>query len=290
MAVGWLGLEIGGIRIDDRDQRVEVKSSKGSWHSSKDGTKLVIPILNFNFSSGNFNYALRHDGGGPYANGIGISYPSTYNWYQSDGFSLLVNGKRYATGVGSNEKSASLNDGKRGDAIFCWDNEVASVQYDFSTHYLDRNLYLIIQIDPHVEITSLALHLNAFPGGFLRNNQQKPLQVLTSGEEFTIAAGKIRELEAQGTDHVFMYRAEELAEDGFRGGCGVIFTAQNPTAIKVTNQFYSQVQLSFPPQTRQIKLALNEMTIPNPADQFRRQYPGAVGRLSNLSFIPLPNE
>lgn len=283
-------LEVGGLLIDDQDQRVEVKMSKGSWHSSKDGTTVVIPILNVSFFTGNFNYSLRHDGGGPYANSLGISLPSSSNWYQSDTFSLVINGKRFPSGVVSNEKVAIREQGKRGDAVYQWSNETATVSYDFSAHYLDRNLYLIIQLEAHTEISSLSLHLNAFPGGYLRNNRQRPLQVLTADSDFTLEPGKVKELASQNTDHVFLYRAEELFQEGFRGGCGVVFTGQGLSALKVTNQFYSQVILEFPPDTRVIRLALNEITIPKPADQFKKQYPLAAERLKSLSFQPLPQD
>ncbi|NMA20425.1 MAG: hypothetical protein GX927_07580 [Lentisphaerae bacterium] len=283
-------LEVGGIVIDDQDQRVQVKKSKSSWHSSEKGTTVVIPILNVSFFTGNFNYALRHDRGGPYGNSLGISLPSKSNWYQSDTFSLLINGKRFPTGVASNEKVGICEQGKRADAVYQWSNETATVSYDFSAHYLDRNLYLVIRLEPHTPINSLTLHLNAFPGGFLRNNRQQPLQVLTTDSDFTLEPGKVKELAAQQTDHVFLYRAEELFEQGFRGGCGVVFTGQNIIGLKVTNQFYSQVILEFPPETREIRLALNEMTIPKPAEQFKKQYPLAAERLKTLSFQPLPQE
>ncbi len=283
-------LEIGGIQIDDHDQRVDVKVSKSGWRASKDGTSIFIPILNVSFSTGNFIYTLRHDGGGPYQNGIGISHPSQSNWYQCDSFALIINGTRFATGAGSNEKFGSSEEGKRGDAVYQWNNEIATVSYNFNAHFLDRNLYLIIQIEPHCEITSLAVNLNAFPGGFLHKNQQKKLQVLGRDNHFTLEPRGVRELPPQSTDFVFLYRAEELAAEGYRGGCGVIFTGQAAKKIKVTNGFYSQVILEFPPGTRQIKLALNEMTSPNPADQFIKQYPVAAERLPTLKFKPLPND
>ena len=283
-------LEVGGIVIDDQDQRVQVKKSESSWHNTENGTTVVIPVLNVSFFTGNFNYTVRHDGGGPCVNGLGISVPSLYNWYQADAFALYINGERFPTGVDSNEKVGICEQGKRADAVYQWSNEIATVSYDFSAHYLDRNLYLIIKLEPHAAINSLALHLNAYPGGFLRHGRQQPLQVLISGDDFTLEANKVRELAAQATDHVFLYRAEELSEQGFRGGCGVIFTGQEVIGLKVVNGFTSKVILEFPPETREIRIALNEMTIPKPAELFRRQYPAAAERLKTLSFQPIPQE
>jgi len=281
MSPAFLALEIGGIIIDDSDQQVKVKSIKGSWHTSKDGHKLAVPMLTVKFALGNFDYSLRHDGGGPYPNGIGISFPSSYNWYQSDAFSLVINGERYVSGAASNEKIQVVENGKRGDAIFQWSNDLAVVRYDFCGYYWDKNLYLLISLDPKVEVKSLSLKLNGFPGGFLRGAQQ-PLKVLTNLEEFELAAGKVRELNSEHCDRVFLYRSEEQLSSELVGGCGVLFNTPALQKLQVTNQFYSQIILDLPPETRLIKLALCEMTTNHPVPQFKKQALMASERLANI--------
>lgn len=279
-------LEIGGIRLDDSDQRVAVTLKRGSWHQTVDGTTQVVPMLTVHFALGNFNYALRHDGGGPYPNGIGISYPTASNWYQSDAIGLLINGQKYPTGHGAGEQLAVTEAGPRGDAVFNWENETARVTYDFCGLYMDRNLYLLITLEPKIAVTSLTLQLNGFPGGHLRNSKQRPLQVFSNAGNSELLPGKVSELAPESTDRVLLYRSEYLAAEGFRGGCGVVFTGQSVKAIRVTNQFYSQVILELAPETRIVRIALSEWTIPAPAEPFARQAQMAAGRLPELSPMP----
>lgn len=283
------GLEIGGIRIDDSDQRVTVTAKRGSWQTSVAGATQIIPMLTVDFFLGNFNYALRHDGGGPYPNGIGISYPTAYNWYQSDAIGLLINGERYKTGHTSNEQFSQSAEGPRGDALFSWDNDIAQINYDFCGFYMDRNLYLVISINPKVPVTSLALHLNAFPGGHLRASKQRPLQVFSNSGNSTLPPGKDGDLPSDSTDRVLLYRSEDLAAESFCGGCGVVFTGLTVSKVRTTNHFYSQVILDIPPETRLIRLALNELSMPQPTEQFIRQAQVAASRLPDLQpkpFIP----
>lgn len=285
-AIPAAALEIGGIRVDDSDQRVAVSLKRGSWHQTVDGTTQVVPMMTIHFALGNFNYALRHDGGGPYPNGIGISYPTASNWYQSDAINLLINGKKYPTGHGAGEQLAVTEAGPRGDAVFQWENETARISYDFCGLYMDRNLYLLITLEPKVEVTALTLQLNGFPGGNLRGGKQHPLQVYSNAGSRELPAGKTGDLAPESTDRVLLYRSEELASQGFRGGCGVVFSGPEIKAVRVTNQFYSQVILELAPETRLIRIALSEWTIPAPAEPFARQAELAAKRLPELQPIP----
>lgn len=275
-------LEIGGIIIDDSDQRAQVSFSRGAWSTSEAGRTVKIPLLTVKFSSGNYNYSVRHDGAGPFKNNIGISYPSTYNWYQSGGFSLLINEKKYATGIDSDEKFYVAEEGQRADAVFNWNNEIAQVSYNFCSFYHDRNLYLIIKINPHQEIKSLSFKMDAFPGGFLKNHQQHPLILYDNSGEQVIANRTKLKLDADKTDFVFFGRDKSLLKEGFKGGCGVVFADRNLQAIEISHFFSSTLILHFAPETKVIRLAFSEILKASAYEDFQKQYPQALEVLKKI--------
>ncbi|NLZ60870.1 MAG: hypothetical protein GX901_09445 [Lentisphaerae bacterium] len=281
-------LEIGGIRIDDSDQSVKVSKTLGQWRHTKDGAAIMVPMLNVNFDCGNFNYSIRHDGGGPYPNGLGISYPSRLNWYQSDGFALLINDQAYASGAGSNEKLELIENGKRADAVFNWDNDVAALCFDFNVHYLDQNLYLLIELKPHIEVHKLKMRLRAFPGGMLPGGKSDLLQVYSNQGEQQLQSGKNLQLPPDLNDQILLYRSEDFIEKGIRGGCGVIFSGSKPLSIEIKNGFFCELILEFSADTRRIGLALNEFVLSKPLPLFQRKAKLAASRLPDLHILNAP--
>ncbi len=270
-AVTAAGLEIGGIKIDDSDQKVTLKKEMGSWVMSSKGTNKKIPILNLDWNVGNAVFGLRHDQDGPYGCGIGLKNPTPHNWYQSDAFTLVLDGKAFKTGTVSNEKVEIFEEGRTARAVISWSNEIADVSYEFTGVYKTRFLYLTVRIRPKDgKKLKTQFKLHGFVGGYTRKKYY-PLEVLAGKKTASLKPNERFISEPGETNSILLYRSAETETEGrYRGGCGVIMAPESKCKATVIHGWGSTVELDFPDGTEVFRLGLCEVDRTNASEHFSK--------------------
>lgn len=270
-------LEVGGIVLREGPQDlVEVTAREWAWTSGPDR----FPCVSVRLQSGRFTYTVRHDqkyGGGR----IGIAEPTIVNWYQSEMLDLYINGTRLDL-LPENNETLEMLSGRRGMAVFSWEDERVRAAFSFVLLAGQDRLLLEIALEPKVEITDISLRLRNFPSG----TNREPIHVLHT---------PVRTLDIHGRhdldpllDNGVFYADEALdvaTNPAAQGPCALAFDGAEVTSAHVTTGEYGiNTSLRYEPTARRLRLALWEFPARSNADaleHFRATLPDALESLAD---------
>jgi hypothetical protein len=219
---------------------------------------------------------------------LGMPEPTSCNWYHSGFLWITVNGKD----IGSTPLSSmtAAERGPRGILDLVWHDEQATVRTRFLGLPQHDNLYLEVAIDPKQEIKSLGLRLTCYPSYFTHYNRregarriQTPKTLVLQGQQLTLPARD--NWWGLYCDEIF-----DVANGEGEGPCGLLLMPEEAGEITLQPAGYAVgTQITYPPQTRRIHLALWDFKGQTNAQALARLRQGAEevrSELAALDFTP----
>jgi hypothetical protein len=243
-------MEIGGITLKEGPQDlVQVKTEEWAWRSGAES----MPAISFTLKSGRFTYQIRHDrksGNGT----IGLSLPTTCNWYQAGMLHLLLNGKRFEL-LPVNQETVQTVSGRKGMVRLSWETPEARVQYTFVLIAGQDRLYLEALIEPKTELREVVVDLTNYVGGF----NHSPRHVLWTPLRTLDRPGR-QNLQAQ--ENAVFFADATLDPETIPGAAGpsafVYDTSAVTSAFLNTGGYGVGGRITYKPDTRRLRFCFWE--------------------------------
>lgn len=275
LGAAWAEVEVGGIVLKEGPlDQVKVEQHTWWWQSGAN----KMPAVSVSLTSGRFKYELRHDQA-PGRATIGLSAPTTANWYQAGMLALLINGESYPIEV-ANAERIDLASGRRGRVTFSWSNATADVRYTFVLFSDQDRLLLSIDLAPKVPVKSLALRLQNYAGGF---NRQPDHYLWTPLGEVT-AKGGVKLDPAKEFGLLLADRAADPAADPEAPGPSAL--VYDPAVVAQATSglggYGVPVQLTCDPAARSLRLCFWEYPqtpVAEAVERFRAGHESALQQL-----------
>jgi hypothetical protein len=282
--LAFADVEIGGITLKEGPQdRVQVTAEEWAWRGGAE----TYPCISFTLKSGRFTYEIRHDrksGNGT----IGLSLPTTCNWYQSGMMHLLLDGKRVEL-LPANGETVQTVSGRKGMVRLAWENEQAKLQMTFVLIAGQDRLYLEMLLQPKGELREVAVDFTNYVSGF----NHAPQHVLWTPARVLDQPGR-QDLDVANESAVFFSDAtlDPETNPGAAGPSAFVFDATQIVSTFVNVGGYGVGgRITFKPDTRRLRFCLWEFPSRGNAEAleaFKGLYAQAAEEMRQPGLFDLP--
>ncbi|MEI6501579.1 MAG: hypothetical protein WCP21_11225, partial [Armatimonadota bacterium] len=219
---------------------------------------------NASLSTGAITYELQynacwdaaHEKGVGFLEGyLGMTQPTSANWYAGGFLGLKING----TDLGETRLSDLwiAEQGQRGNLKFFWDTPQAGVTISLVALPNDDRLFVGITLSPKTEIKTLDVRLLSYPSYFTYwNKRDGDRKLLTAMQTYPQADGKPLTLNPVGESWLALYDTIfDPAKGEGDGGCAVAFVPEQLTYLGATVGSYGcPVGAGIKPDTKVIRM------------------------------------
>ncbi len=211
---------------------------------------------------------------------IGMPRPSSCNWYHGGFLFVSING--HDIGTTPITSMMAVESGGRAIVDLVWEASDADVRVRFLGLPGRDYLATEISIDPKQEINKLELSLRCYPSFFTSHHKregarriQTPSTLIEQGSRTTLPA-------AENWWAVYYDDVFDVAKGEGSGPCAVLIPPGEASEVSFDPGGYAvSTSISYPPDTRTIRLAFWEFTGATNADALARVQAGAeeIGRM-----------
>jgi len=186
---------------------------------------------------------------------LGMSQPTSANWYQGGFLRLKINGEDL--GLARLSDWWVAEEGRRAAVKMVFDHPRAGVLVSALLYPADDRLFVVIGLTPKADITSLDLALLSYPSYFTYwNKRDGDRKGLTAIQTYPQADGKRQQLNPAAQWWTAFYDTIfDPARGEGDGGCAVAFVPDQVSAAEIVVGSYAcTMDLKLKPDVRQIRL------------------------------------
>ena len=280
-----------GARVQPMTHRPVVEGD----HKGHDAASQTASLSNDQITYGllyNSCWDASHAPGGAVGEAyLGMSQPTSANWYQGGFLHLKINGQDL--GLAKLSDLWIAEQGPRATLKFYYDHPQAAVLISATLYAADNRLFVNLGLTPRTEIKTLDLGLLSYPSYFTywnkRNGDRKGM---TATATYPQADGKKVALDPRSQPWIAFYDTIfDPAKGEGDGGCAVAFLPEQVlSAETVVGSYACTVDLKVKPDTRNIRLCFwdfNKQGNQEALTALTAALPQTLERMRAMSFLPL---
>ncbi len=257
--------EIGGIKLDTKQDAVKISTRKGYTQYIQNGEKKLRPYDYIDFTTNDFKRTLRYD---PHQLTLGVIFDGHELNYQNighaDAYRLKVGNKVVGTGKKLVEKFTFSGGENGGKATFRWvDEEVAEVDSVLSVFPGDSAVYLHLKFVPKDKSAKVTLLLGMNPNGICVTDKEP--MIIEDGNSVVQCAQNLRKnglfRETGVTGNLLVKRPGTAKIKKWSGAAGFVFDKEKVSAINQVG--YGTLELELKEGVQDFNLAFVDFYRPD---------------------------